>query len=119
MKPDAKPDEVKQAVLLIVCNVLNPFVDKQLLQISGGKLLPVENAADVEIGSELNQLADDDQKNGTHNISFIIATVLLRVQELGVFTSQLGAGVLLTKLKTVGDIVQHLLDTAAPIAERE
>jgi hypothetical protein len=117
MKPDATPQEIQQELLLIVCIVVNPFVDKQLLQISAGKLLPVEKASEIEIGSEMNQLAEDDQKNGTHNISFIIATILLRVQELGVFTSQLGAGVLLTRLKTIGDIVQHLMETAVPIKQ--
>ncbi len=106
---------IKDKFLLIVCKVLNPFVDLQLLQVASGHLLPVEGAAEIQITDSFKKIHEADKKNGTHNIAFIVNHILLGVQDLGYSTS-LSAGALITgDLPTLGDIVNELASGAAPI----
>jgi hypothetical protein len=114
MPPPATFEELQQDVLLIVCTVLNPFVDIPLLQSAAGALTPVSNALNIEIDQSMQALAADDKKNGTHNISFIVNTILLKIQEIGM-TTDLGAGQLLEDVTTIGDLVGQLADAATPI----
>lgn len=113
MPPTISNDQLFRELLLIVCTVLDPFVDTPLLQSAGGTLVPVPNASDIEIDGSLKTLAADDKQNGTHNIAFIVNTILSKVQNLG-FTTELGAGELLEDMTNIGDLVNHLADGASP-----
>jgi hypothetical protein len=101
--------------LLIVCKVINPFVDLPLLKVSQSHLLPVDDAANIEIAGSFRKIREADKKNGTHNVGFIVNQILLGVQDLG-FSTSLSAGALVTgQMATIGDIVDELASGAAPI----
>jgi hypothetical protein len=101
--------------LLIVCKVLNPFVDTQLLQVSSGHLLPVNGASSIDVSDSFKSIYEDDKKNGTHNVAFIVNHILLGVQDLG-FSTDLSAGALVKgQLPTLGDIVNELVSGAQRI----
>jgi hypothetical protein len=113
--PTDEAQVTKDKFLLIVCKVLNPFVDLRLLQVSHGHLLPVDDAATIEIAGSFQKIREADKKNGTHNVGFIVNQILLGVQDLG-FSTSLSAGALVTgQMATIGDIVDELASGAAPI----
>jgi hypothetical protein len=106
---------IKDKFLLIVCKVINPFVDMQLLRVFSGHLLPVAGAAEINIAGSFKKIHEDDKKNGTHNVAFIVNSILLGVQDLG-FSTSLSPGKLIEGgLPTLGDIVNELASGAAPI----
>jgi hypothetical protein len=106
---------IKDKFLLIVCKTIDPFVDRQLLQVASGHVMPVNGAADINVADSFKKIHEDDKKNGTHNVDYIVTNILSGVRDLGYSTS-LSAGALITGgLPTLGDIVDELASGAAPI----